>query len=352
MPRPVANPPNPWRSEHVDLLGPAPDVRLEVYEEDARSVLTANDSPDVPFRLGVNPYRGCFHACAYCYARPGHQYLDWGAGTDFDRRIVVKRNAAEVLRRELAGTRRRPETVAFSGVTDAWQPLEASYRITRDCLAALAEFRWPVGAITKGALIERDADLLARIHERAGARVFVSVPFAEDANARAIEPFAAAPSRRLAAVRRLADAGVPVGVAIAPVIPGLNDHQIPGILEAARDAGARFAFRILLRLPGEVAGIFEARLREAFPDRADRVLRTLATMRDGDGGRDSRFHHRMEGQGARWDIVDRLFAATCRRLGLVAERERDALPAPAAPVQRELFADGVVKPGRGAGKKV
>ncbi|MBK8977277.1 MAG: radical SAM protein [Planctomycetes bacterium] len=336
MVRLVANPPNPWHSASVELLGPAPEARLQIYEEEARSALTANDSPDVPFGLSVNPYRGCFHACAYCYARPTHQYLDWGAGTDFDRRIVVKTNVAELLRGELARTRKVPETIAFAGVTDAWQPLEASYGLTRACLQACAEFRWPVGAITKGALIERDADLLRRCHERAGAAVHVSVPFVDDADGRALEPFAALPSRRLTTIARLAAAGVPVGVAIAPVIPGLNDHQIPAILEAAGDAGARSAFLVLLRLPREVRGVFEDRLREAFPERAERVLHTLREVR-GDGSGAARFHARMRGSGARWEVVERLFAATCRRLGIAAGREEPLRRSPAAPRQGDLF---------------
>ncbi len=346
VPRAVANPPNPWHSSHVELLGPAPEVALQVYEEECRSALSENDSPDVPFRYSVNPYRGCFHACAYCYARPTHQYLDWGAGTDFDRRIVVKTNVAEVLRQELARTRKRPDTVAFSGVTDAWQPLEASYGITRSCLEALCEFRWPVGAITKGALIERDAELLAKIHERAGAQVHVSIPFADERDARAIEPFAASPARRLRAIRTLADAGVPVGVAVAPVIPGLNDHQIPGVLEAARDAGASKAFLILLRVPAEVLPVFEERLREAFPERADKVLSQLATLRDGQL-RDSRFGTRMSGRGASWQVVQQLFTLHCRKLGLEAWDEREARGRAGGPQARaepprqgELFGGG------------
>jgi DNA repair photolyase len=263
----------------------------------------------------VNPYRGCFHGCAYCYARPTHEWLGFGAGTDFERRIVVKTNAPELLARAFARPRWRGETVAFSGVTDCYQPLEASYGLTRRCLEVALAARNPVGVITKGALVERDADLLAQLARGPGARVFLSIPFADDEDSRKIEPWAAAPSRRFAALERLASAGVPAGVGIAPAIPGLNDHQIPAILQRAKAAGAQRAFLILLRLPGSVGPVFEARLREAFPARADKVLHAIEELR---GGRrnDPRFGSRMRGSGPRWDAIETLFRVTCRRLGL------------------------------------
>ena len=193
MPQRVSNPPNPWQSSHVEYLGEPPPVELQVYEEEARSILSENDSPDVPFRWSVNPYRGCFHACAYCYARPGHQYLGWGAGTDFDRRIVVKTNAEGLLDDALRRPQWRRELIAFSGVTDCYQPLEASYGLTRRCLQVCLRHANPVAIVTKGALVERDAELLAQIEARARASVFVSVPFADDGQGRAIEPYAALP---------------------------------------------------------------------------------------------------------------------------------------------------------------
>ncbi|MCA8949009.1 MAG: radical SAM protein, partial [Planctomycetes bacterium] len=254
--RAVANPPNPWQSAQVDWLGPPPPVALEVYEERAKSILAENQSPDIPFRWSLNPYRGCFHGCAYCYARPTHQYLDFGAGTDFERRIVVKTNAAELLRARLMKPSWRGENIVFSGVTDCYQPLEASYGITRRCLETCLEFRQPVGIITKGALVERDVDVLADLAKHGAATVYVSVPFADEGDARRIEPYAGSPARRLRALRRLSDAGVPTGVSVSPLIPGLNDHQIPAILAMARDAGARFAFHVLLRLPAEVEQVF------------------------------------------------------------------------------------------------
>lgn len=339
MPRPVSNPPNPWSTTHVEWLGEPPPVELTVYEERAKSALVANDSPDVPFRFGVNPYRGCQHACAYCYARPGHQHLGFGAGSDFDSRIVVKTNVAEVLRAELRRRDLAREWIAFSGVTDCYQPLEASYGLTRACLEVCLEQRVAVGVITKSALVRRDADLLAELGRRAGSRVFVSIPFAERDAARAIEPWASEPAARFETLRRLSEAGVETGVALAPLIPGLNDSAIPEILERARDAGARHAFCILLRLPAEVRPVFEERLRAALPLRAERVLAALARMRPAGS---SAFGARMSGHGAHWDSIWDLFRLTCRRLGL-SHTERDATPVePLAPERRgeqqlELF---------------
>ncbi|HZN37897.1 MAG TPA: PA0069 family radical SAM protein [Planctomycetota bacterium] len=314
--RPVDNPPNPWLSSHVEWLGEPPEQPLEVYEEDAGSIVSENDSPDLPFRWSLNPYRGCFHGCAYCYARPTHQYLGFGAGTDWERRIVVKRNAPELLRQHLGKPSWRGELVAFSGVTDCYQPLEASYRLTRRCLEVCREFRQPVGIITKGALVERDVDVLADLARIGAATVFVSVPFADAAESRAIEPFVALPERRFQALRTLSDAGVPTGVSVSPLIPGLNDHEVPEILERARAAGAKHAFHVLLRLPAEVEDVFASRLRAAFPLRAEKVLSLLRSMH---GGRlkDPRFHERMRGRGPRYELIAQLFSTVAKRLGLL-----------------------------------
>jgi DNA repair photolyase len=319
--RPVDNPPNPWLSSHVEWLGEPPEQGLLVFEEDAKSIVSENDSPDLPFRWTLNPYRGCFHGCAYCYARPTHQYLGFGAGTDFERRLVVKRNAPALLRQHLLRASWQGEPIMFSGVTDCYQPLEADYRLTRQCLEICREFRQPVDIITKGALVARDADLLGDLARHDAACVFVSIPFADAADSRAIEPFVALPERRFAALRALADAGVPTGVSVSPLIPGLNDHQVPEILERARAAGARFAFHTLLRLPAEVEDVFTARLRAAFPQRAGKVLSLLSAMRGGNLG-DARFHARMRGSGARWEVVVQLFSTIARRLGLLPRGPR------------------------------
>ena len=314
MPRRVSNPPNPWLTHHVEWLDEPPQVRLEVFEEEARTVLARNDSPDVPFRWSVNPYRGCQHACAYCYARPTHEYLGFGAGTDFDSKIVVKRNAPEVLRRQLARRSWKNDWIAFSGVTDCYQPLEASYELTRRCLEVCLEFHNPVGIVTKSALVRRDVDLLTRFRRFSDPQVYLSIPFADDATARAIEPSVTAPSVRFETLRVLSDAGLTTGVALAPLIPGLNDAHVPEILERAREAGCRRAFLILLRLTRDVRPVFEERLRAAFPERASKVLGALDEMRAGQSS-SADFGQRMRGSGPRWQTAVDLFELHRRRLG-------------------------------------
>jgi DNA repair photolyase len=338
--RRVSNPPNPWETVHAQWLGEPPAAELEVYEEEAKSIISENESPDVGFRFSVNPYRGCFHACAYCYARPTHQYLDWGAGTDFDRKIVVKVNAPELLRKEMMRRAWMGDTLVFSGVTDCYQPLEAVYEITRRCLEVCAEFRNPVGIVTKGALVRRDADLLAALARESEAMVYVSVPFADDAAGRAIEPNASLPSQRLETIARLSRAGIRTGVAIAPIIPGLNDSDIAAVLARARAAGAVSAFLTLLRLPAEVLPVFGERLSEAFPDRAARVWSSLEQARGGKRN-ESRFGARMEGVGPRWEAIEGLFEIECRRLGFNREPQEEKRRASAfrrpGPAQRRLF---------------
>jgi DNA repair photolyase len=338
--RAVDNPPNPWRSAHTELLAPEPLQAPQVFEEESRSILSENDSPDVPFRFSVNPYRGCHHGCAYCYARPTHQWLDFGAGTDFERKLVVKVNAPELLRRELGRrqTELAAEVLAFSGVTDCYQPLEATYGLTRRCLEVCRDVRQHVGIITKGALVARDAALLGEVHRAASAVVHFSVPTDDEHDARALEPYAPTPQRRLDAMAAVAAQGVPVGVSVSPLIPGWNDHRIPSVLQAAKAHGASYAWMILLRLPREVHDVFTARVREELPLRADKILSLLGQVR-GDGGlQESRFGKRMRGEGARWQMAEDLFKLWCKKLGLKMRTERPQ-PAP-RPRQRGLF-DGV-----------
>jgi DNA repair photolyase len=314
-PRTIANPPNPWESTAVEWLGQPPPARPEVYRDATREILSRNDSPDVPFTWSVNPYRGCAHACAYCYARPTHEYLGFGAGTDFDTRIAVKLRAPELLRAAFERPAWRGETVAFSGATDPYQPLEAGYRLTRACLEVCAGYRNPVAVITKAPLVERDLDLLQELHRSARVRVTVSLPFLDPGRARALEPWAASPARRLVTVERLARAGVPVGVNVAPVIPGLNDEEIPRVLAAAAAAGARRASWLLLRLPGSTRAVFAERLRAALPERAERILHGIRETRDGRLS-DARFGVRGRGEGTRAEAIAALFELTARKLGV------------------------------------
>lgn len=325
MPKPIANPPNPWLSSHVEWLDdvPPPDAKLEVFEEQAKSIVTHNDSPDIGFRWSINPYRGCYHACAYCYARPTHELLGWGAGSDFERKLVVKTNAAALLREHFEKPSWTGETIVFSGVTDPYQPLEAHYRLTRACLEVCLEYRNPVQLITKGALIRRDVDLLAELARVAGASVALSIPLLDADLAKAIEPGASPPQRRLAALAELAAAGIDCGVSLGPIIPGLNDEHIPATLSAAAEAGAGWAFMVMLRLPGSVLPVFEQRIVEAVPLRAGKVLHAIEDLRGGKRN-DSRFGERMRGQGPRWAAIEALFASHCKRLGLVrSTTERD-----------------------------
>jgi DNA repair photolyase len=339
MPRPVSNPPNPWESLHAEWLGEPPAARLEIFEEESRSIIAENESPDVGFRYSVNPYRGCFHACAYCYARPTHQYLGWGAGTDFDRKIVVKVNAPELLRRELGRRSWKGETIVFSGVTDCYQPAEAVYTLTRRCLEVCRDFRNPVGIVTKGALVRRDADVLAALAKETEVIVYVSIPFDDERHARALEPNVAPPAQRFEAIAALSAAGVRTGVAVAPVIPGLNDADIPKVLARAREAGAEKAFLTLLRLPAETRLVFEERIVEAFPDRAARIFSNLEQTRGGKRN-ESRFGARMEGTGPRWQAIESLFDVECRRLGFnradTGTRHTSTYRRP-APAQKGLF---------------
>ncbi len=315
----VKNPPNPFHRGHLFWdEEPPPRVELKVYEDHSKSILSKNESPDLPFTWSLNPYRGCMHACAYCYARPSHEYLDLGAGTDFDRRIVVKPDAAALLRATFDDRKWMGEYVMLSGNTDCYQPLEASYGLTRQCLEVLLEYRNPCGIITKSGLVTRDVDLLSRLHAVASVGVTLSIPYIDPIKARKVEPFAPTPRRRFAALRALSDAGIPCGVNVAPIIPGLNDEDIPGVLEAAREAGARWAGYTLVRLPGPVNAIFEERIRAAFPDRAERILHRIEDCRGGERS-ESRFGLRMRGTGNYWEAIRALFHGAARRLGFPDE---------------------------------
>ena len=323
---PLPNTPNPYQPQDIEWEGPPPDVPVTVIEERPKTILTHNESPDVGFDWSVNPYRGCQHGCIYCYARPTHEYWDMSAGRDFERRIIVKVNAPELLEHELRTKRSwRGDPIAFSGNTDCYQPLEAQWLLTRRCLEVCAAFRNPVVIITKSHLVTRDVDVLQSLHEVADVKVIISLTFRDRELARVIEPLAAAPEKRLDAIRQLAAAGIPVGVLIAPIIPGLNDADIPHLLEAARDAGAGDASCVCLRLPQSVKDVFEAGIRERLPLRADRILHRVQDVRGGTLN-EWRFGARMRGTGTYWDSIAGLFRTHARRVGLLT----DAAPAPRA----------------------
>ena len=279
-----------------------------------QTLISYTDSPDIGFGASVNPYRGCEHGCAYCYARPYHEYLGFSAGIDFETRIMVKTAAPEILRGELSSPSWRPQPLAMSGVTDCYQPVERKLQITRRCLQVLAAFRNPVTIVTKNHLVTRDIDILLKLAEVQAACVNLSITTLDAGLARRLEPRASLPGHRLEAIERLNSEGIPAGVLVAPVIPGLNEHEIPSILRAARRAGARSADYTLLRLPFGVKDIFSAWLAEHLPEARQRILGRIRDMR-GWAPNDSRFGTRMRGEGAQAENIRRLFAVSAAREG-------------------------------------
>jgi len=339
----VDNPPNRFEPVIVEPdpdcppeERPAPETRF--YKDSTRDILSRNDSPDVPFDWGLNPYRGCEHGCSYCYARPFHEYLGFSAGLDFETRIMVKTDAAALLRKRFLDPKWEPAMVSMSGVTDAYQPVERRLRIARACLEVFAEFLNPVAIVTKNALVARDADLLSELSRHRAAAVFVSLTTLDAELARRMEPRASRPGLRLEAIETLAKAGVNVGVMTAPVVPGLTDHELPALLKAAAGAGARFASYVLLRLPLGVEGIFSSWLERHYPARKKKVLSQLGEMR---GGRlnDPRFGKRMRGEGPIAQEISALFKLARRKAGMSErgpELSTAAFRRPAGP-QLELF---------------
>ena len=292
-----------------------PPLDTQVAIDASRTVIARNSSPDIPFDRSINPYRGCEHGCIYCFARPTHAWLGMSPGQDFETRLLMKPDAALLLRQELARPGYKPRVIALGTNTDPYQPIERHYGITRQILEVLDETSHPVGIVTKGALIGRDVDILGRMAQRRLARTYISITTLDGKLARSMEPRAASPAKRLKAVEALARAGVPVGVMFAPIIPGLNDAEMESVLAAARDAGAQTAGYVLLRLPLEIKDLFQEWLEAAVPDRARRIM-TL--VRDCRGGRDydSEWGTRLKGSGPFADMVARRFALACRRYGL------------------------------------
>lgn len=342
----ATNPANRFQALHLEreedwdpAADPAP--RTQFLRDASRTLITYNDSPDLGFGASINPYRGCEHGCIYCYARPTHEYLGFSAGLDFETRILVKEDAPELLRAELASRKWQPQVISISGVTDCYQPVERRLRLTRRCLEVLAEFRNPVTLVTKNHLVTRDIDVLQRLAAHQAAVVHVSITTLDATLTPWLEPRASLPGHRLEALRRLTEAGIPAGVVVAPVIPGITDHEIPAILEAAAGAGARHAGYVMLRLPHGLGPLFEDWLDRHFPDRKEKVLGRVRALR---GGRlnDPRFGSRMRGDGAWADQAEALFEVACRRHGLGAEgpllsTSSFALPAGSGGSRQSMF---------------
>ena len=315
----ASNPLNRFERLEVASEEPTPDrVETLFLDDRSRTIIARNDSPDLPFDASINPYRGCEHGCIYCYARPTHEYLGFSAGLDFESRILVKRDAAELLRQELGSPRWKPQVLAISGVTDPYQPVERRLEITRACLEVLAAFGNPVMIVTKNALVTRDIDLLSKLAANGAAAVFLSITSLDPDLTRVMEPRTSRPHDRLQAIGALQDAGIPAGLLLAPIVPGLTDHEIPAVVEAAAQAGARFARYTLLRLPGAVAPLMDDWLQQHFPDRRKKVLNRVRSIRGGKLN-ESRFGHRMHGKGEFAAQIRGLFRTSCDRHGIPRE---------------------------------
>lgn len=327
-----------WLDAREDLDGALPRLRTTVTIETPRTIISRNQSPDIPFDRSINPYRGCEHGCIYCFARPTHAFHDLSPGLDFESKLFAKPNASVLLRAELSKPGYIARPIAFGTNTDPYQPIERDWRITRDCIAVLAETNHPLTITTKSDRVTRDIDLLAPMAAKGLAAVAVSITTLDPKIAMTVEPRAPAPTRRLAAVKQLSDADIPTYVSIAPVIPAITDHEMEHILERAAEAGARAAFFLPVRLPFEVAPLFRAWLDEHFPDRAAKVMATIQSLR---GGRDNdpNFHSRFRGQGAFGDLLRTRFHIACRKYGLNKERiavRSDLFRPPQGP-QGDLF---------------
>jgi DNA repair photolyase len=317
------SPPNRFEALHIEPDPDAdvgdderPNIATQFFRDGTKTIIARNNSPDVGFETSVNPYRGCEHGCIYCYARPTHEYLGFSAGLDFESKIMVKTDAPELLTAELSSARWKPQTLVMSGVTDPYQPIERKLQITRKCLQVLAKFRNPVAIITKNRLVTRDADLLSELASYRAAAVNISVTSLDPKLQRVLEPRTSSPPARLEAIAHLRKAGVPVGVMVAPIIPGLTDYEVPGILEACANAGALFAGYTVVRLPWAVAPLFERWLEEHFPDRKEKVLGRIRHLRGNGKLNNSKWHSRITGEGIFAEQISDIFAVSCRRVGI------------------------------------
>lgn len=343
------HPANRFERFHVDLdpVDPIPGddeplaPRTIYYRDFTKTIIARNDSRDINFACSVNPYRGCEHGCAYCFARLTHEYLGFSAGLDFETKIMVKEDAPELLQAELSSRKWKPQLIAMSGVTDPYQPIERKLRITRRCLEVLARFRNPVAIITKNRLVTRDIDVLSQLAAYSAVVVNISVTSLDVKLQRILEPRTSPPQARLDAIKQLSAAGVPVGVMVAPIIPGLTDHEVPAILEACSKAGAQFAGYVVLRLPWAVAPLFERWLDEHYPDRKAKVLGRVKHMRGGEKLYDSRWTKRQNGEGIFAEQISALFGIGCRRVG-IGPRPHLSTDAFARPTgQLDLFAQAL-----------
>jgi DNA repair photolyase len=338
----AANPAN--RFEQIDVLAdpeaidpddPAPAVPTVYLRDTTRKIIATNDSPDVGFEASINPYRGCEHGCIYCFARPTHEYLGFSAGLDFETKIMVKENAPQLLARELSNPRWQPKVLQLSGVTDCYQPIERKLLLTRRCLQVLAEFRNPVTILTKNHLVSRDVDVMKDLAPHDAIAVAVSITTLDPKLTRIMEPRASSPARRLDAITRLRQAGIPVGVMFAPVVPGINEHEAAAVMHAAADAGASFAGYTVLRLPYALAGLFEDWLTRHFPDRKEKVLNRIRSIRGGKLNQ-SQFGQRMRGEGIWSEQIKTMVNLARKKAGLdkpfpgvsIAAIRRPATPSP------------------------
>ena len=329
----INNPPNPYQKYSAEFLGEPPAAKLEIFEEIAtRSVITKSDMPEMGIRYTVNCYRGCVHACTYCFARRYHEFLGYGAGTDFETKIVVKINAPQILREELKRTREKISHLEFSFATDPYLPLEANYELTRKCLIVCRHARMPVGVITKSPLVTRDVDVLTGLN----ATVYFSIPFPTVEKSKPFEPYTPTPDVRFRAMKTLTEAGIKVGIGIAPIIPGYNDSDIPTLLERAREAGATKAFINLIHFDSDsIADYFVERLKEKLPTKADRILNALRRERGG------KLRHRnfdeRRGKTEQWQLAVKLFDLHFRRLGFERFERIEKIVEKPLPIQRSLF---------------
>jgi DNA repair photolyase len=330
--RHVDNPPNPYLKYDAEFIGEPPVAKVEVFEETAtKSIITKNNSPDIGFTYSVNCYRGCIHACTYCFARSYHEYLGYGAGTDFETKIVAKINAPQLLKEELKRARRKTDWLSFSTTTDPYLPMEASYELTRKCLEVCRDFRVPVGIITKSPLVTRDIDILTKLD----VSVFFSIPFLTTEKSKPFEPYTPTPDARFRAMETLANESITVGIAIAPVILGYNDSDIPALLEKAKQHGARKAFMNLLHLDTEsIRSYFVSRLKEKLPTQSNKILHQLKREH---GGQlyEHEFGKRMRGTTERWQMVKKLFELHHNRLGFEKFEKVEANKP--QPIQQTLF---------------